>query len=115
MTRRGSCRGHRAGRRRCWWSRRGGCCRQSERPQRGCLSTVALELGLEGLDAVVVGQDVEQVVVSEVIEHELKRGAGLLDLLAGHRARAIEHEDDRLGLGLLFLASSTRGLARSRK
>ena len=70
---------------------------------------VALELGLEALDAVVVDHDVEQVVVAEVIQDRLEGLAGLLDLLAGHRTRAVDHEDDglgqRLGVGRLDLGA----------
>ncbi len=58
---------------------------------------IALQLGLERFDAVVVGDDVEGVVVPEVIEDELEGVLGLVELLAGHRARAVEHEEDRLG------------------
>ena len=58
---------------------------------------VALELGLEALDAIVVNDDVEQVVVAEVVEHRLQGLPCLLDLLAGHRSRPVDHEDDRLG------------------
>ena len=58
---------------------------------------VALQLGLERLHAVVVGDDVEQVVGAEVVEHEGERVLRLLHLAPGHRARAVDYEDDGFG------------------
>ena len=60
------------------------------------LVVVLLQLGPEALDLAVVGDDVEHVPVAQVVEHELQRLFGLLDLLAAHAARAIDDEHHRL-------------------
>ena len=61
---------------------------------------VPLELRLEALDPVVVDDDVEEVVLAKVVEHRFEGLPRLLDLLARHRARPVEHEDHGLGQGL---------------
>ena len=58
-----------------------------------------LQLGAEGFDRAVVGDDVEHVAFAKIVEHELERALGLLDLLAAHAARAVDDEDDGLGDG----------------
>ena len=50
----------------------------------------------EALDHAIVGHHVEQIAFAEVVEHKLQRPLGLLDLLAAHAARAIDHEHERL-------------------
>ena len=58
------------------------------------------QLGPERFDLAVVGDDVEQVAFAQVVEHELGRALGLLDLLAAHAAGAVDDEHD--GLRRLF-------------
>ena len=61
------------------------------------LLRVALEFGLVGIDVLIVHDDVEGVVVAEIVEDELERRLGLVELLARHRPRAIQHEHHGLG------------------
>ena len=56
-----------------------------------------LQLGPEGFDLAVVGDDVEHVAFVEIVEDELECGLGLLDLFAAHAAGAIDGEDDGFG------------------
>ncbi len=73
-----------------------------------------LQFGPERFDFAVVGDDVEQVAFAQVVEHELGRPLGLLDLFAAHAAGAIDDEHD--GLGTAFASAAlTSGLASSRK
>ena len=55
-----------------------------------------LQLGAEALYLAVVGDDVEQIVVVEVVQHKPQGTLGLFDLLAAHAARSIDHEERRL-------------------
>ena len=74
----------------------------------------SLQLGPEGLHLAVVGDDVEQVALAQVVQHELQGPADLLDLLAAHAARAVDHEHHRLWRRLLA-AALICGLAKRRK
>ena len=55
-----------------------------------------LQFGLPAFHVAVEGDDVEQIAVVQMVEHELSRPLGLLDLFAAHAARAIDDEHDRL-------------------
>jgi hypothetical protein len=59
-----------------------------------------LQLGLEGLDLIVVGDDVEQIVLVQIVQHVFQGCPHLLDLLARHAARSVDDEDDRFRLRL---------------
>ena len=59
-----------------------------------------LQLGPEGLDLIVVGHDVEQIALVQIVQHVLQGRPHLLDFRAGHAARAVDHENH--GFRLLF-------------
>ena len=91
--------------------------RPSTKPSgRGARFVVELfQLGPEGFDLAVVGDDVEQVAFAQVVEHELGGVLGLLDLLAAHAAGAVDDEHDRLWRPVSSSSAFTSGLASSRK
>ena len=57
----------------------------------------------EGVDVGAEGDEAETVVAPEVVEAIAKGIAGLLHLLAAHRAGGVEHEDDVLRLDPAFI------------
>ena len=74
-----------------------------------------LQFRPERLDLAVVGDDVEQVALAEVVQHVLQRRLDLLDLLAAHAPRTVDDEHHRLLLPLVASGALISGLAKSRK
>ncbi len=57
------------------------------------------QLGSECADFAVEGDNIEQIVFAQVVEHEFDRALGLLDLFPAHAAGAVDNEDDGFGNG----------------